>query len=85
MHSFNDMTGPLTDRENILSALRSAQIELVDRVEIFRGIRVEPTWKKLKKLFDRGGVHGLWEGRKLSDRHREPRSRGPRSLASTGA
>ena len=38
MHSLNDMTGPLADRENILPALRSAQIELVDRVEIFGGI-----------------------------------------------
>ena len=62
MHSLNDMTGPLADRENVLPALRSAQIELVDRVEVYGGIGVEPAWKKLKKLFDRGGVHGLWEG-----------------------
>lgn len=38
MQSFNDMTGPLIDRKNVLPALRSAQIELVDRVEIFGGI-----------------------------------------------
>ena len=38
MHSLNDMTGPLADCENVLPALRSAQIELVDRVEIFGGI-----------------------------------------------
>ena len=63
MHSLNDMTGSLADRENVLPALRSAQIELVDRVEVFGGIGVEPAWKKLKKLFDRGGVHGLWKGR----------------------
>lgn len=38
MHSLNDMTGPPADRENVLPALRSAQSELVDRVEIFGGI-----------------------------------------------
>ena len=38
MHTLNDMTGPLADCENVLPALRSAQIELVDRVEIFGGI-----------------------------------------------
>ena len=86
MHSFNDMTGSLADRENVLPALRSAQIELVDSVEIFGGIWVEPAWKKLKKLFDRGGgVHGLWKGRGLSGRYRGLRHRGPRSLASIGA
>ena len=85
MHSLNDMTGPLADRENVLPALRSAQIELVNRVEIFGGIKVEPAWKKLKKLFDRGGVHGLWKGRGPLDRDRGPRCRGPRSLASIGA
>jgi hypothetical protein len=79
MHPFNDITGPLADRENVLAALRPAQIELVDRVEIFSGVQVEPAWKKLKKLFDGGGIHGLWEGRRLSDRHRGPRPRGPRS------
>lgn len=38
MHSLNDMTGPLADCENVLPALRSAQIELVDRIEIFGGV-----------------------------------------------
>jgi hypothetical protein len=38
MHSLNDMTGLLADRENVLPALRSAQVELVDCVEIFGGI-----------------------------------------------
>ena len=38
MHSLKDMTDSLADGENVLPALRSAQIELVDRVEIFGGI-----------------------------------------------
>ena len=38
MHSLNDVTGLLADRENVLPALRSAQVELVDCVEIFGGI-----------------------------------------------
>ena len=60
MHSLNDVTGLLADRENVLPALRSAQVELVDCVEIFDGIGVEPARKELKKLFDRGGVHDVW-------------------------
>jgi len=85
MHSLKDMTDSLADGENVLPALRSTQIELVDRIEVFGGIGVEPAWKKLKKLFDRGGVHGLWKGRGPSDQDRGPRCRGPRSLASIGA
>ena len=38
MHPLFDLTGPFPDRENILSALRAAQIELIDRIEIFGGI-----------------------------------------------
>lgn len=82
MHSLKDMTGSLADGENVLPALRSVQIELVDRVEVFGGIGVEPAWKKLKKLFDRGGVHGLWNGRSPQI---DTGGRGPRSLASIGA
>ncbi len=38
MHPLFDLTGPFPDRENILPALRAAQIELIDRIEIFGGI-----------------------------------------------
>jgi hypothetical protein len=38
MHSLYDLTGSIPDRENVLSAQRTAQIELVDRVKIFGGI-----------------------------------------------
>ncbi len=38
MHPLCDLTDPLPDCENVLPALRAAQIELVDRVEIFGGI-----------------------------------------------
>ena len=85
MHPLGDPTAPLPNRENILPALRAAQIELVDRIKIFGGICIELTWEKLKKLCDGGGVHGSSEGEGLSDRYREPRCRGPRSLPSSGA
>jgi len=38
MHPLRDLTSPLTDRENIQSALCAAQIELVDRINIFGSI-----------------------------------------------
>ena len=38
MQSLDDLTRPLTDRENVLAALCATQIELVDRIEIFGGI-----------------------------------------------
>ena len=38
MHALRDLTGPVPDRENILSALRTAQIELVDGIKIFCGL-----------------------------------------------
>ena len=38
MHPLYDLTGPLTDRENVLPALRAAQIELVDRIKVFCSI-----------------------------------------------
>jgi hypothetical protein len=38
MHPFCDLTDPLPDRENVLPSLRTAQIELVDRIKIFGGI-----------------------------------------------
>ena len=38
MQPLCDLTGPLPDRENVLPALRAAQIELVDRIKILRGI-----------------------------------------------
>jgi len=62
MHSFYDLAGTAPDRKNVLSALRTTQIELVNHIKIFGGICIEPTWEKLKKLFDSGGVHGSWEG-----------------------
>jgi hypothetical protein len=58
---------------------------LVHRIEIFGGIRVEPTWKKLKKLLDGAGFHGSLEDEGFADRYREPRERGSRPLASSGA
>ena len=85
MHPLCNLTGPLPDRENVLPALRAAQVELVDRIKILGGICIELARKKLKKLFDGGGVHGSWEGEYLSDRHREPRCRGPRVLPNNGA
>lgn len=85
MHPLCNLTGPFPDRENVLPALRAAQIELVDRIKIFGSICIELTWEKLKKLFDGGGVHGSCEGEGLLDRYREPRCRGSRSLASSGA
>lgn len=62
MHSFYNLAGSIPDCENVLPALRAAQIELVNHIKIFGGICIEPTWEKLKKLFDSGGVHGSWEG-----------------------
>ena len=37
MHTLSDVTGAVPDRENILPTLRTAQIELVDGIKIFRG------------------------------------------------
>ena len=37
MHALCDLTGPVPDRENILSTLRTAQIELVDGIKVFGG------------------------------------------------
>ena len=85
MHPLCNLTGPLPNRENVLPALRAAQIELVDRIKIFCSICIELTREQLKKLFDGGGFHGSQEGEGLSDRSREPRYRGSRSLASSGA
>lgn len=65
MRPLCNLTGSLPDRENVLPALHAAQIELIDRVKIFGGIRIEPTWEKLKELFDCAGIHGLWEARLL--------------------
>ena len=62
MHSLYDLADSLPDCENVLPTLRTAQIELVDHVKIFCGISIEPTWEKLKKLFDSRGIHGSWEG-----------------------
>jgi hypothetical protein len=58
MNPLCNLTGSVSNRENVLPALRATQIELVHRIEIFGGIRVEPTWKKLKKLLDGVGFHG---------------------------
>jgi hypothetical protein len=58
---------------------------LVHRIEIFGGIRVEPTWEKLKKFLDGVGCHGSLEAEGLADRYREPQERGSRPLASSGA
>jgi hypothetical protein len=74
MHPLCDLTGPLPDRENVLPALRAAQIELVDRIKIFGGICIELTWEKLKKLFDGSGLHGSYEGEGTS--RIDPGSRG---------
>jgi hypothetical protein len=38
MHPLYDLAGSLPDRKNVLPALRTGQIELVDRIEIFSGI-----------------------------------------------
>jgi hypothetical protein len=38
MHSLYDLTGSIPDRENVLPALRTTEIELVDRIKIFGGI-----------------------------------------------
>jgi len=38
MNPFGDLTGPLSDRENVLPSLHTAQIELVNRVKILGGI-----------------------------------------------
>jgi len=38
MHPFSNLAGPLPDRENVLPALRTTQIELIDRIKILRGI-----------------------------------------------
>ena len=62
MHSFFDLTGAFTDREDILPALRPAQIELVDRIKIFGSIRIEPSRQRLKKLFDLVGFMSGGEG-----------------------
>ena len=85
MHPLCNLTDSISNRENVLPALRATQIELVHRIKIFGGIRVEPTWKKLKKLLDGVGFHGSWEDEGFADRYREPRERGSRPLASSGA
>ncbi len=85
MHPFCDLTGSLPDRENVLPALRAAQIELVDRVKILGGISIELAWKTFKNLFDRGGIHRSREGRVSQNWRREPRCRGPRSVPSNEA
>jgi hypothetical protein len=41
-----------------LPTLRPAQVELINGIETFSGIRIEPAREKLKKLFDSGGGHG---------------------------
>jgi hypothetical protein len=38
MHSFYDLAGTIPDRENVLSTLRTTQVELVDHIKIFGGI-----------------------------------------------
>ena len=38
MHPLCNLTGAVSDRENILPALRAAQIELVDRIKTFGSI-----------------------------------------------
>jgi hypothetical protein len=38
MHSLYHLAGAVPDRENVLPALRTAQIELVNHIKIFGGI-----------------------------------------------
>jgi len=66
MSSLCNPTGSVTNGEDVLSALCPAQIELVDCIEIVGSISIELTWKTLKKLFDSGGGHGMWEGENVS-------------------
>ena len=65
MHPFYNLTDPLPDRENVLPALRPAQIELVNSIETLCSIGIEPTRQELKKLFDSCGIHSAWEGERI--------------------
>jgi len=65
MHPFCNLTDSFLNRENVLSAFRPAQIELVNGVETLRSIGIEPARQKLKKLFDRDGIHNSWDGEGL--------------------
>jgi len=67
MGSFFDGAGPILDPDKILPALRSAEIKLVDRIEIFRSLPVELGWKRVKELFDGFGCHVGQERNRSSD------------------
>ena len=64
VHPVGHLADSTPDRENVLTALGAAQVELVDRIDILGGICVELARKKLEKVFNSGGLHDSWNGRR---------------------
>jgi hypothetical protein len=55
--AFPDLTPALPDGDHILPALRPAQVELIDRLEIVGGLGIELTGQVFEKILDRWGSH----------------------------
>src|SRR6476469_4849788 len=64
MPAFLHVANPFANRHDILPALRSAQIELIHRIQILRSFRIELGRQVPEKFLDAGNVHG-WESQRM--------------------
>jgi len=83
MGPFIHGTYPILDRHLILPALRSAQIELIDRRETFRRLRIEFLREAAEKLWDRSRFHKSGCGL-VAKRHRTRTGPRPKELLGKG-
>lgn len=58
MGSLADLTGVPFDHQMVLAAPRAAQVELVDGIEAFRGLRIELARQASEKVPDGEVAHG---------------------------